>query len=70
MGKYLKKYNTKVVLDAVQSSTTGQPWVGSESETNSVRYEPKGIVEIGNGELIDPGTPENPEIGDGDKELQ
>ena len=69
MGKYLKKYGTKVLLDAVQSSTTGQPWVGAETMTNSVRYEPKGIIEIGDGEVTDPGTPEIPEIEEGDKEL-
>ena len=63
MAKYLQVYGTKVLLDAVQSSTTGQPWVGAETMTNSVRYEPKGIVELSNGEMI----PEVPEIEEGEQ---
>lgn len=66
MAKYLKKYGTKILLDAVQASTTGQPWVGSETMTHTVRYEPKGIVEIVDGEVL----PEDPEIGEEEKEQQ
>lgn len=66
MAKYLKKYGTKILLDAVQASTTGQPWVGSETMTHTVRYEPKGIVEIVDGEVL----PEAPEIGEEEKEVQ
>ena len=65
MAKYLKKYGTKILLDAVQASTTGQPWVGSETMTHTVRYEPKGIVEMVDGEV----RPEAPEIG-GETEVQ
>ena len=67
MTKYLKRYGTKTLLDTVQASTTGQPWVGSETMTNTVRYEPKGIVETVDSGEIAPGTPE---IGDGEKEMQ
>lgn len=66
MAKYLKRYGTKILLDAVQASTTGQPWVGSETMTRTVRYEPKGIVEPVNGEEV---LPETPEIEQGDKEV-
>jgi hypothetical protein len=70
MAKYLKRYGSKITLDAVQASTTGQPWVGSETMTNSVRYEPKGIVEPVDGEEVLPEAPGAPEIGDGEKEMQ
>lgn len=66
MAKYLKKYGTKILLDAVQASTTGQPWVGSETMTHTVRYEPKGIVEIVDGEVL----PEAPEIEEEEKDVQ
>lgn len=66
MAKYLKRYGTKILLDAVQASTTGQPWVGSETMTRTVRYEPKGIVETVDGEVL----PEAPEIGEEEKEVQ
>ena len=66
MAKYLQVYGTKVLLDAVQSSTNGQPWVGAETMTSSVRYEPKGIVELSNGEMI----PEVPEIEEGEQTQQ
>lgn len=64
MTKYLKRYGTKTLLNAVKASTTGQPWVGTETMTNSVRYEPKGIVEYVGGEVV------GPEIGEGEKEMQ
>lgn len=64
MAKYLKRYGTKIQLNAVQASTTGQPWVGTETMTNSVRYEPKGIVEDAGGEVV------GPEIGEEEKEMQ
>lgn len=67
MAKYLKKYGTKILLDAVQASTTGQPWVGSETMTHTVRYEPKGIVEIVDGEEV---LPEAPEIREEEKDVQ
>lgn len=71
MAKYLKKYGTKILLDAVQASTTGQPWVGSETMTHTVRYEPKGIVETVDGEEVLPEAPETPEIGEEEeKEVQ
>lgn len=69
MAKYLKRYGTKPMLYAVQSSTTGQPWVGSETMTNSVRYEPKGIVEHVNGEEVLPEAPRVPETGEEEKEV-
>ena len=72
MAKYLKRYDTKTLLKAVQASTTGQPWVGSETMTHTVRYEPKGIAEIiDGGEVLPeiPKIPETPEIEQGDREV-
>jgi hypothetical protein len=70
MAKYLKRYDNKTLLDAVQASTVGQPWVGSEITTRTVRYEPKGIIETVDGEVDLPETPETPETGEGGKEVQ
>jgi hypothetical protein len=44
MAKYLQLFENADALNALVSRADGQPWVGAEVATKTVRYEKTGII--------------------------
>lgn len=44
MAKYLQLFEDATAMNAIAESGIGQPWVGAEVATKTVRYEKTGIV--------------------------
>lgn len=44
MAKYLELFENAEAMNAIAASSDGQPWVGAEVATRTVRYEKTGIV--------------------------
>lgn len=44
MAKYLQLFEDAETMNAIAKSDLGQPWVGAEVATKTVRYEKTGII--------------------------